>query len=186
MWSLCDNHATTCHSHHLVSRPPSWQTWDLRVPTLFSPNLFILLHANASLIAPQWSYTYLFSFPTWRPNVCTLVPCLHPCLLHPHADSCISYRYPPDSILIAYGFLQPCGTIFYKWFSNFIVFPQINYHKSYPSWTFLWVILSFYLAHSMRSLPLEHFPTTQVIAFSTDTSISDCLHLAPGLSHHSI
>src|SRR5882724_7535459 len=39
-WSSCDNHPTMCHPCHLVSRPSSWQTWDLRVPTLFLSNLF--------------------------------------------------------------------------------------------------------------------------------------------------
>src|SRR5882724_9318651 len=151
MWSLCDNHATTCHSHHLVSRPPSWQTWDLRVPTLFSPNLFILLHANASLIAPQWSYTYLFSFPIWRPILCAPVPCSQPCLLHPHAASHPSYRYPLASILIAYVSLQPCGSILYQ-FSDFIVFPQFNNHKSLSLLNFFLRILSFYLAHSCHDL----------------------------------
>jgi len=38
MWSSCYNHATTCHP---VSRPSSWQTWDLRVTTLFLFNLFL-------------------------------------------------------------------------------------------------------------------------------------------------
>src|SRR5882724_5011821 len=37
MWSTCDNHATM---HHLISRPSSQWTWDLRVPTLFLSNLF--------------------------------------------------------------------------------------------------------------------------------------------------
>ena len=39
-WPSHDNHATTCHQHHLVGRPPSQQTWDLRVPTLFLSNQF--------------------------------------------------------------------------------------------------------------------------------------------------
>jgi len=42
--------------------------------------------------------------------------------------------------------------------------------------------LSFYLAHSMRPPMLEHFPTAQFLTFSTDTSISDCLHLALDLA----
>src|SRR5882724_12219119 len=36
MWSSCDDCTTTCH---LISRLLSQQTWDLRVPTLFSFNL---------------------------------------------------------------------------------------------------------------------------------------------------
>src|SRR5882724_1084678 len=40
-WSSCDDHATTCHPHHLVGRPPSQQFWDLGVPTLFLFNLFL-------------------------------------------------------------------------------------------------------------------------------------------------
>src|SRR5882724_11914190 len=39
-WASCDNHATTCHPCHLVGRPISQWTWDLRVPTLFIFNLF--------------------------------------------------------------------------------------------------------------------------------------------------
>src|SRR5882724_11193818 len=41
MWLARDDRATMCHSCHLVSRPPSQQTWDLRVPTLFPFNLFL-------------------------------------------------------------------------------------------------------------------------------------------------
>src|SRR5882724_682217 len=41
MWPAHDNHTTMCHSCHLVSRPPSQRTWDLRVPTLFPFNLFL-------------------------------------------------------------------------------------------------------------------------------------------------
>src|SRR5882724_3232932 len=77
-------------------------------------SIFILLCANTSLIAPQWLYTYLFSFLTWSPIVCTPVPCSHPCLLHPHADSCHSYRYSLASVPIAYMSMQPCGSILYK------------------------------------------------------------------------
>src|SRR5882724_9218604 len=40
MWPSCDNHATMHHLGHLIGRPPSWWTWDLRVPTLFIFNLF--------------------------------------------------------------------------------------------------------------------------------------------------
>src|SRR5882724_5288542 len=51
MWSSCDNHATTCH---LISRPSSWKTWDLRVPTLFLSNLFssygMLMLLNCSAV----------------------------------------------------------------------------------------------------------------------------------------
>jgi len=51
-----------------------------------------------------------------------------------------------------------------------------DYHKSYPSWTLAWGTLSFYPAH-LRSWCWNHFPTTWVITFSTDMSISDCLCL---------
>src|SRR5882724_4078539 len=83
MWPSCDDHATMCHPGHLVSRPSSQKTWDLRVPTLSFQSISILLHTNASLIALQWLCAYLLSFPTWRLNVCTPVPCLHPHLVHP-------------------------------------------------------------------------------------------------------
>src|SRR5882724_2898194 len=103
MWTACDDCTSTCHWHHLISWSLSRWTWDLRVPTLFIfPSIFIILHANTSLAALQGSYMYLFLIPTWRLIVCTLVPCLHPHPLHPHADSCPSYRHPPDHIPIAY------------------------------------------------------------------------------------
>src|SRR5882724_4931150 len=77
-------------------------------------SISILLHANTSLIAPQCSYAYLFSFLTQRLIVCTPVPCSHPCPLLLHADSCPSYRYPPVSVLIAYVSLRPCSSSLYK------------------------------------------------------------------------
>src|SRR5882724_10548207 len=88
---------TTSSAGHLASSPGTW---------VFQPHSFqsisILLCANTSLIAPQCSYMYLFSFPTWRPIVCTPVPGSHPCPLLPHVDSHLSYRYPPVSILTSY------------------------------------------------------------------------------------
>src|SRR5882724_13156689 len=33
MCPSCDDHATMHHPCHLVSRPPSWRTWELMVPT---------------------------------------------------------------------------------------------------------------------------------------------------------
>src|SRR5882724_2676753 len=51
-WSSCDDHATTCH---LIGRLLSWKTWDLRVPTLFSFNLFLsysmLMLLNCSAVS---------------------------------------------------------------------------------------------------------------------------------------
>src|SRR5882724_8978832 len=41
MWTSHDNHATTHHPHHLISRSLSQWTWDLSVPTLFIFNLFL-------------------------------------------------------------------------------------------------------------------------------------------------
>src|SRR5882724_6698325 len=80
---------------HLAGRPGT-----LGSQSCFFQSIFILLNANASLIAPQWSYKYLFPFPTWRPIVCIPVPCSHPHLFHPHAESHISYRYSPVPVLI--------------------------------------------------------------------------------------
>src|SRR5882724_6465390 len=97
-----DNHATMHHLWHLISRPPSRQAWDLGVPTLIPFN-----HANTSLIAPQCSYTYLFSFPTRRLIVCTPVPSSHPHPLLLHVDSCLSYRYPLVSIPTSHLCLRP-------------------------------------------------------------------------------
>src|SRR5882724_9955313 len=103
MWTSHDDHTTSHHLHHLISRPLSQWTWDLRVPTLFIfQSISILLHANTSLIAPQCSYVYLFSTLPRSPIVCAPVPCSHPCLLHPHADSCPSYRCLQASAPIAY------------------------------------------------------------------------------------
>src|SRR5882724_9818757 len=89
-WPARDNHATTCHSCHLVGRPPSRRTWDMRL-------------ASASLC----------SFPTWSLFVCTPVSCSHPRLFHPHVDSHPSYRYSPVPIPIAYMSLRPCGSSLY-------------------------------------------------------------------------
>src|SRR5882724_1592636 len=165
--------------------PPHWLATDLGPEgpnPLFFQSISILLYTNASLIALQQSYTSLCSFLTWRPIVCAPVPCTHPCLFHPHADSQPSYRYPLASILIVYMSLKLCVPILYKQFSDFIVFPQFNYHKSLSLLNFILGILSFYLAHSMRSPTLEHSPTTRFITLSTDTSISDCLHPTLGFS----
>src|SRR5882724_11628715 len=41
MGPSCDDHATTCHPCYLISRPVSWWTCDLRVPTLFIFTLFL-------------------------------------------------------------------------------------------------------------------------------------------------
>jgi len=88
-WTSCDDCATMHYPCHLISRPLSQWTWDLRVPTLFIfQSISILLHADASLIAPQCLYVYLFLILTRRPIVCSPVPCLHPSLLYPHAVSC--------------------------------------------------------------------------------------------------
>src|SRR5882724_6219711 len=89
-------------------------TWDLSVTTLFIFQSILILHANTSMIALQCSYTYPFSILTQRPIVCAPVPLSHPCLLHPHVDSCPSYRCFPASVLIAYMPLHPCGSILYK------------------------------------------------------------------------
>src|SRR5882724_10461452 len=81
---------------------------------LFFQSISILLHANVLLIVLQCPHAYLFSILTWRQIVCAPVPCSHPHLLHPHADSCLSYRCLPDHILIANLCLQPCGSILFK------------------------------------------------------------------------
>ena len=108
---------------------------------------------------------YLFSFLTQSPIVCTPVPCLHPHLLHPHVDSCHSYRYPLASVPIVHVSLWPCGSILYKWFSDFVVFPQFNYHKSLSLLNVTLRTLHFNLVHSMRSLMLACLPITWFIIF---------------------
>src|SRR5882724_9909328 len=40
-WSSHDDHATTHHPCHLIGRPSSQWTWDLRAPALFSFHLFL-------------------------------------------------------------------------------------------------------------------------------------------------
>src|SRR5882724_7213574 len=76
MWTAHDNHATMRHPHHLVGWSLSWRTWFLRVPTLFSFNLFLSYCVlNAFLIVLQCLHMYLFSILTWRLIVCGPVPC---------------------------------------------------------------------------------------------------------------
>jgi len=50
MWPSHDDHTTMHHPCHLISRPISWWTWGLRVPTLFIFTLFLCHCANASLL----------------------------------------------------------------------------------------------------------------------------------------
>src|SRR5882724_12005017 len=76
-------------------------------------SISILLHANASLIAPQSSPVSLCSFLTRTPFVCAPVPCLHPCSFQLHVDSRPSYRCSPVPVLIAYVSLRPCGSSLY-------------------------------------------------------------------------
>src|SRR5882724_638457 len=99
--------------------PPRWQATypeDLG-PEGSNPLSFqsisILLHANASLIAPQLASTSLCSFLTRSLFACAPVSCSHPCLFHPHADSCPSYRYSPVPVPIAYMSLRPCSSSIY-------------------------------------------------------------------------
>jgi len=40
-WPSHDDYTTMCHPGHLISRPPSQQSWDLRVPTLIPFDLFL-------------------------------------------------------------------------------------------------------------------------------------------------
>src|SRR5882724_6628434 len=75
MWPSCDDHATMCHPHHLISRPPTWCTWVLRFPTLFIFNLFL-------------SYCVLILLCLFHsgPMHACLIPdseadCMHPCTL---------------------------------------------------------------------------------------------------------
>jgi len=81
-----------------------------------------------------------------------------------HVDSHHSYRYPPASVPIAYVSLQPCGSSCYKWFSNFIVFPQFDY-KSLPLLNIALRTLDFYPTHSMWSPTLGCLLETQFLAF---------------------
>src|SRR5882724_3354640 len=76
-------------------------------------SISILLHANASLIAPQLSPMSLCSFLTRTPFVCAPVPCSHPHSFQLHVDSCPNYRCSPVPVPIAYMSLRPCGSSLY-------------------------------------------------------------------------
>ena len=71
-WSSCDDHTTMCH---LIGRPSSQQTWDLRVPTLFSSNLFLSYCVLMLLICS----TVSAGIPGLDPNL--EANCMHPCIL---------------------------------------------------------------------------------------------------------
>src|SRR5882724_12042877 len=71
-WSSCDDHTTMCH---LIGRPSSQQTWDLRVPTLFSSNLFLSYCVLMLLICS----TVSAGIPGLDPNL--EANCFHPCTL---------------------------------------------------------------------------------------------------------
>src|SRR5882724_6036527 len=73
-------------------------------------SISILLHSNASLIAPQSSPMSLCSSLTRIPFVCAPVPCLHPRSFQLHADSRPSYRCSLVPVPIAYVSLRPCGS----------------------------------------------------------------------------
>src|SRR5882724_2280333 len=76
-------------------------------------SISILLHVNASLIAPQSSPASLCSFPTRTPFVCAPVPCSHSHSFQLHADSRPNYKCSPVSVPIAYVTLRPCGSSLY-------------------------------------------------------------------------
>src|SRR5882672_9065173 len=73
MWSSRDNCATTCHGGHLVSCPPHWWTWALRVQPLFHAIL-----VSSILLMP-------LSGSRTGGSACSLIPRLdvgymHPCI----------------------------------------------------------------------------------------------------------
>ena len=77
----CGHHVTIMQPHatHATSSADPLASGPEGPNPLYFLSISISLHANASLLAPQWSYAYLFSFLTWRPIICTHVPCSHPC-----------------------------------------------------------------------------------------------------------
>src|SRR5882724_2299088 len=88
-------HCLRSHGHHMMIVKPCTTQATLAADLgpegsnpLSFPSISILLHANASLIAPQQLCMYLLPFPTWRLMVCTPVSYLHPHLLLPCVDSC--------------------------------------------------------------------------------------------------
>src|SRR5882724_4698721 len=89
MWPSHDDCTTTCHPGHLVGRPPSWQTWDLRVPTLFLSNLF-----------PSYCMLMLLYCSTVVVHISALIPnsetnCMCPCALFASPSPSPPCRQPP-------------------------------------------------------------------------------------------
>jgi len=111
MWQL----HTMCHPRRLVGRPTSRHLGPWGFQPSFLSIYFYLIECYTPLIAPQCSYVYLFSFPTWRPIVYTPVPSSPPWFLPLHADSHPSYRYPPVFAPKDYLCLRPCAFLLYKY-----------------------------------------------------------------------
>src|SRR5882724_4224874 len=84
-WSSCDDCATM---RHLIGRPSSQQTWDLRVPTLFLSNLFL---SNGILMLLNCS------------TVSTLIPGLDPDLEANCMCPCALFAFPSPPL--------PCGQL---------------------------------------------------------------------------
>src|SRR5882724_11635582 len=100
-WPSHDDHATMCHPCHLISRPVSQWTWDLRVPTLF---IFTLFLSNCMLILLCLLHSGL--------HVPVLIPdleadCMHPCTLFTTLSPSPPCGQPPY-LQIPFG-LHPAG-----------------------------------------------------------------------------
>src|SRR5882724_9585747 len=93
MWASHDDWAIMCHPCHLVSWSLSWWTWDLRVPTLFSFNLFLyycmLILSNCSAVPT--------CIPVLDPD--SEANCMHPCALFASPSPS-----PPCGQLVKNGF----------------------------------------------------------------------------------
>jgi len=166
-------HLLRSHGHHvMITQPCTTQATSLSdlgpecSNPLSFPSIFIL-HANASLIAPEWFCMYLLSFLTWRLTVCSLVSCSHPHLLLSHADIHCSYRYPPASILIAYISLWPCGPVSISSPLISLYLVSLIIISLCPSWTSPWGPCTFILLtlwglwHWDTYMRVDSFPVNQ-------------------------
>jgi len=159
-----DNHTTMHHPCCLVSRPPSWQTWNLRVPTLFSFNLFL----SYCMLMLLWLLCMVLCISMLIPD--SEANCMHLCALFtslslpPPCRQPPSYRYPLAHVPIAYMSCDP--VVLFSISSS----PILLYLSS------LIIIILILLKLALRNSKLLScslyevsdigcFPTTQVIAF---------------------
>jgi len=147
-----DHVCITCDRQPHVTHATSWLVTNLWTwpwgPTLILFNLFLLIVVLNFFIAPQCSYAYLSHSPLIT-VVCFPVPCSSSPPPSPPCGNRPSYRYP-QPVPIAYVSCDPAVLVSIISSFSWVVFPQFDYHKSYPIEHWLG-LLGFYLAHSTRS-----------------------------------